>query len=57
MMGLSIVVLFLLPWLDRCRCVRYAIAAPCKLNIAQFVVCFYRTLGCWGVAIDPSADL
>ena len=41
MMGLSIVVLFLLPWLDRCkvRSVRYRSTLH-KLNIAQFVVCF-----------------
>ncbi|ENY72890.1 cytochrome b [Aeromonas diversa] len=49
MMGLSIVVLFLLPWLDRCkvRSVRYRSALH-KLNIAQFVVCF-GILGVLGV--------
>ncbi|KUE79557.1 cytochrome bc complex cytochrome b subunit [Aeromonas schubertii] len=49
MMGLSIVVLFLLPWLDRCkvRSVRYRSALH-KLNIAQFVVCFI-ILGILGV--------
>ncbi|WP_429187428.1 cytochrome b [Aeromonas veronii] len=49
MMGLSIVVLFLLPWLDRCkvRSVRYRSALH-KLNIAQFVVCFI-ILGVLGV--------
>jgi quinol-cytochrome oxidoreductase complex cytochrome b subunit len=55
MMGLSIVVLFLLPWLDRCkvRSVRYRTLH--KLNIAQFVVCFI-ILGCWASAIDPDPD-
>ena len=49
MMGLSIVVLFLLPWLDRCkvRSVRYRSKLH-KLNIAQFVVCFV-ILGILGV--------
>ncbi|MFM4996270.1 cytochrome b [Aeromonas sanarellii] len=49
MMGLSIVVLFLLPWLDRCkvRSVRYRSNLH-KLNIAQFVVCFI-ILGVLGV--------
>lgn len=49
MMGLSIVVLFLLPWLDRCkvRSVRYRSTLH-KLNIAQFVVCFI-ILGMLGV--------
>ncbi|MFG0832335.1 MULTISPECIES: cytochrome b [Aeromonas] len=49
MMGLSIVVLFLLPWLDRCkvRSVRYRSMLH-KLNIAQFVVCFF-ILGVLGV--------
>lgn len=49
MMGLSIVVLFLLPWLDRCkvRSVRYRSPLH-KLNIAQFVVCFI-ILGVLGV--------
>jgi len=49
MMGLSIVVLFLLPWLDRCkvRSVRYRSTLH-KLNIAQFVVCFI-ILGVLGV--------
>ncbi|WP_323981554.1 cytochrome b [Aeromonas media] len=49
MMGLSIVVLFLLPWLDRCkvRSVRYR-STMHKLNIAQFVVCFV-ILGVLGV--------
>ena len=49
MMGLSIVVLFLLPWLDRCkvRSVRYRSTLH-KLNIAQFVVCFV-ILGVLGV--------
>ncbi len=49
MMGLSIVVLFLLPWLDRCkvRSVRYRSMLH-KLNIAQFVVCFI-ILGVLGV--------
>ncbi|MBW3845985.1 cytochrome b [Aeromonas hydrophila] len=49
MMGLSIVVLFLLPWLDRCkvRSVRYR-STMHKLNIAQFVVCFI-ILGVLGV--------
>ena len=49
MMGLSIVVLFLLPWLDRCkvRSVRYRSVLH-KLNIAQFVVCFF-ILGVLGV--------
>ncbi|MGY3861644.1 cytochrome b [Aeromonas lacus] len=49
MMGLSIVVLFLLPWLDRCkvRSVRYRSKLH-KLNIAQFVVCFI-ILGVLGV--------
>ncbi|HCT2504860.1 cytochrome b [Aeromonas dhakensis] len=49
MMGLSIVVLFLLPWLDRCkvRSVRYRSILH-KLNIAQFVVCFI-ILGVLGV--------
>ncbi|EOD56966.1 cytochrome b [Aeromonas molluscorum] len=49
MMGLSIVVLFLLPWLDRCkvRSVRYRSMLH-KLNIAQFVVCFV-ILGVLGV--------
>lgn len=49
MMGLSIVVLFLLPWLDRCkvRSVRYRSTLH-KLNIVQFVVCFV-ILGVLGV--------
>ncbi|BBT68227.1 cytochrome b [Aeromonas caviae] len=49
MMGLSIVVLFLLPWLDRCkvRSVRYRSTLH-KLNIAQFVFCFI-ILGVLGV--------
>ncbi|WP_324039962.1 cytochrome b [Aeromonas dhakensis] len=49
MMGFSIVVLFLLPWLDRCkvRSVRYRSTLH-KLNIAQFVVCFI-ILGVLGV--------
>ncbi|WP_438402741.1 cytochrome b [Aeromonas veronii] len=49
MMGLSIVVLFLLPWLDRCkvRSVRYRSMLH-KLNIAQFVICFI-ILGVLGV--------
>ncbi len=49
MMGLSIVVLFLLPWLDRCkvRSLRYRSTLH-KLNIAQFVVCFI-ILGVLGV--------
>lgn len=49
MMGLSIVVLFLLPWLDRCkvRSVRYRSKLH-KLNIAQFVLCFI-ILGVLGV--------
>ncbi|WP_042012395.1 cytochrome b [Aeromonas fluvialis] len=49
MMGLSILVLFLLPWLDRCkvRSVRYRSKLH-KLNIAQFVVCFI-ILGVLGV--------
>ncbi|OZG41347.1 cytochrome b [Aeromonas sp. A35_P] len=49
MMGLSIVVLFLLPWLDRCkvRSVRYRSTLH-KLNIAQFVICFI-ILGVLGV--------
>ncbi|HDZ8925554.1 TPA: cytochrome bc complex cytochrome b subunit [Aeromonas dhakensis] len=49
MMGLSIVVLFLLPWLDRCkvRSVRYRSTLH-KMNIAQFVVCFI-ILGVLGV--------
>ena len=49
MMGLSIVVLFLLPWLDRCkvRSARYRSTLH-KLNIAQFVVCFI-ILGVLGV--------
>ncbi|MBL0622314.1 cytochrome bc complex cytochrome b subunit [Aeromonas veronii] len=49
MMGLSIVVLFLLPWLDRCkvRSVRYRSKLH-KLNIAQFVICFI-ILGVLGV--------
>jgi ubiquinol-cytochrome c reductase cytochrome b subunit len=49
MMGLAIVVLFLLPWLDRCkvRSVRYRSSLH-KLNIAQFVVCFV-ILGVLGV--------
>ena len=49
MMRLSIVVLFLLPWLDRCkvRSVRYRSTLH-KLNIAQFVVCFV-ILGVLGV--------
>ncbi|WP_421231509.1 cytochrome b [Aeromonas sp. 603079] len=49
MMGLSIVVLFLLPWLDRCkvRSIRYRSKLH-KLNIAQFVVCFI-ILGVLGV--------
>ncbi|MCR6739854.1 cytochrome bc complex cytochrome b subunit [Aeromonas dhakensis] len=49
MMGLSIVVLFLLPWLDRCkvRSVRYRSTLH-KLNIVQFVVCFI-ILGVLGV--------
>ncbi|GAA5194379.1 cytochrome bc complex cytochrome b subunit [Ferrimonas gelatinilytica] len=40
-MGAAIVVLFLLPWLDRCKVksVRYRSGIH-KLNIAQFVVCF-----------------
>lgn len=52
MMGLSIVVLFLLPWLDRCkvRSVRYRSTLH-KLNIAQFVVCFI-ILG--GLGVLPS---
>lgn len=52
MMGLSIVVLFLLPWLDRCkvRSVRYRSKLH-KLNIAQFVVCFI-ILG--GLGVLPS---
>lgn len=49
MMGLSIVILFLLPWLDRCkvRSVRYRSLLH-RLNIAQFVVCFV-VLGILGV--------
>ncbi|MGL5288632.1 MAG: cytochrome b [Aeromonas sp.] len=49
MMGLSIIVLFLLPWLDRCkvRSVRYRSVLH-KMNIAQFVVCFV-ILGVLGV--------
>lgn len=49
MMGLSIGVLFVLPWLDRCkvRSVRYRSMLH-KLNIAQFVVCFI-ILGILGV--------
>ncbi|QFI55759.1 cytochrome b [Aeromonas simiae] len=49
MMGLSIGVLFVLPWLDRCkvRSVRYRSTLH-KLNIAQFVVCFI-ILGILGV--------
>jgi ubiquinol-cytochrome c reductase cytochrome b subunit len=49
MMGLSILVLFLLPWLDRCkvRSVRYRSTLH-RLNIAQFVVCFV-ILGVLGV--------
>ncbi|SIQ47249.1 ubiquinol-cytochrome c reductase cytochrome b subunit [Aeromonas sp. RU39B] len=49
MMGLSIVILFLLPWLDRCkvRSVRYRSLLH-RLNIAQFVVCFV-VLGVLGV--------
>ena len=41
LMGLSIAVLFLLPWLDRCnvRSFRYRSKLH-LLNIAQFVVCF-----------------
>jgi len=41
LMGLSILALFLLPWLDRCkvRSVRYR-SIWHKLNIGQFVVCF-----------------
>ena len=40
-MGAAIVVLFLLPWLDRCkvRSVRYR-SVWHKLNIFQFSVCF-----------------
>ncbi|GAA4901497.1 cytochrome bc complex cytochrome b subunit [Ferrimonas pelagia] len=40
-MGAAIVVLFFLPWLDRCKVksVRYRSLVH-KLNIAQFVVCF-----------------
>ena len=49
MMGLSIVVLFLLPWLDRCKGAFGALPQhPAKLNIAQFVVCFI-ILGVLGV--------
>ncbi|MBE8166780.1 MAG: cytochrome bc complex cytochrome b subunit [Shewanella sp.] len=49
MMGLSIVVLFLLPWLDRCKVksVRYRSTLH-KLNIAQFSVSFV-VLGYLGV--------
>ncbi|RKF15903.1 cytochrome bc complex cytochrome b subunit [Alginatibacterium sediminis] len=41
MMGLSIAVLFVLPWLDRCKVksIRYR-SIWHKLNIAQFVICF-----------------
>ncbi|BDM65773.1 cytochrome b [Shewanella sp. NFH-SH190041] len=41
MMGLSILVLFVLPWLDRCKVksIRYRSALH-KLNIAQFTVSF-----------------
>jgi ubiquinol-cytochrome c reductase cytochrome b subunit len=41
MMGLSIAVLFVLPWLDRCKVksIRYRSTIH-KLNIAQFVICF-----------------
>ncbi len=40
-MGAAIIVLFVLPWLDRCKVksVRYRSGIH-KLNIAQFVVCF-----------------
>ncbi len=41
MMGLAIVMLFLVPWLDRCKVksIRYR-SIWHKLNLAQFVVCF-----------------
>ncbi len=53
-MGLSIVVLFLLPWLDRCKVksVRYRSTIH-KLNITQFVICFI-ILGVLGV-LAPTA--
>lgn len=49
MMGLSIAVLFVLPWLDRCKVksVRYRSTLH-KLNIAQFAISFI-VLGCLGV--------
>ncbi len=40
-MGASIVVLFLLPWLDRCKVRSYRYRSKFHLiNIAQFTVCF-----------------
>jgi ubiquinol-cytochrome c reductase cytochrome b subunit len=45
------VVLFLLPWLDRCK-VRSVRSTLHKLNIAQFVVCFI-ILGVLGVCHRP----
>jgi ubiquinol-cytochrome c reductase cytochrome b subunit len=55
MMGASIAVLFILPWLDRCKVksIRYRSAIH-KLNIAQFVICFV-ILGVLGAL--PSTDL
>ncbi|WP_220720258.1 cytochrome b [Agarivorans litoreus] len=55
MMGASIAVLFVLPWLDRCKVksIRYRSTIH-KLNIAQFVICFV-ILGVLGAL--PSTDL
>ncbi|WP_298440889.1 cytochrome bc complex cytochrome b subunit [uncultured Ferrimonas sp.] len=54
-MGAAIVVLFFLPWLDRCKVksVRYRSMIH-KLNIAQFVVCFVA-LGVLGAL--PAGEL
>lgn len=41
LMGLSIVVLFLLPWLDRCKVRSFRYRSKLHLlNISQFVICF-----------------
>ena len=42
LMGLSIVVLFLLPWLDRCKVRSFRYRSKLHLlNITQFVICFF----------------
>ncbi|WP_026957947.1 cytochrome b [Aliagarivorans taiwanensis] len=49
MMGLSILVLFILPWLDRCKVKSWRYRSMLhRINIAQFIVCFI-ILGVLGV--------